>query len=592
MKKIDRKWWGVLLAGSLLASPINLYAGDAPRCLNDSSKVLNREADLYHTAIKKAANRYSVSPALIKAVIATGSCFEHSQVSPEGRIGLMQLMPNTAKRFGAMDVFDPEANIDAGTRYLSYLLRRYQGSLAEVFAAYAADRGTVWQDTTPQTPFAQIQEPVKQLLTMLLKFESNKKANRQAQTLVKQWSKNPQDYQTALLALPQPDTKVAKTWFKSRLAAVHYPRTPEARGCGGFSAKTLQAKAAPYETIIQQAAKRHGVNPALVKSVIAAESCYREMVVSYKGASGLMQLMPETAAELGVLDIFDPQENINAGTRYLSWLLKRYNGSATHAIAAYNAGAGRIPQGEPVTISFTETRGYIRNVLTNLTKLEKGKQPIAHAQFLLAGWEQADLEYRAALRGETLTVAQTDQAPVATDSLQPNNLATPTLEPTPDMAATVVPNEQISLAAMPTDTPPNVQLISAIDQGIVRVKHINTVAILPADNPATPEHETMDIIAPVEFIPSNEPAPQLQPSAPALPNCDVLPPALFSQTEQRGSGRYAAFFYPVQTDETLQQIVVKLGISPEEVTRLNKIPDTGILNPGSQLKVAECTRSL
>ncbi len=183
---------------------------------------------------------------------------------------------------------------------------------------------------------------------------------------------------------------------------MHYPRTPEARGCGGFSAKTLGSKAAPYEDIIQKAAKRHGVSPALVKSVIAAESCYREMVVSYKGASGLMQLMPETAEELGVFDIFDPQENINAGTRYLSWLLRHYDGSITHAIAAYNAGAGRIGQGEPVTISFAETRGYIRTVLTHLTRLEKGKQGIADANLLLAGWEQTDLEYQAALRGETL----------------------------------------------------------------------------------------------------------------------------------------------------------------------------------------------
>lgn len=136
------------------------------------------------------------------------------------------------------------------------------------------------------------------------KLDNNKKANRQAQALLKTWGKSEETYRAALAVVPESTAaKAAKVWFQSRVASVHYPRTSEARGCGGFSAKSLQEKAAPYEKMIQTSAKRYGVNPALVKSVMAAESCYREMVVSYKGASGLMQLMPETAAELGVMDI-------------------------------------------------------------------------------------------------------------------------------------------------------------------------------------------------------------------------------------------------------------------------------------------------
>ncbi|CAG0909238.1 unnamed protein product, partial [Darwinula stevensoni] len=107
---------------------------EVPSCTNVSAKALNKQAEPYKAEIKKAAERYSVSPSLIKAV------------SPEGAIGLMQLKADTAKRFGALDAFNPEANIDAGTRYLSYLLKRYQGSLAEVSAAYLSDRGTLWQD--------------------------------------------------------------------------------------------------------------------------------------------------------------------------------------------------------------------------------------------------------------------------------------------------------------------------------------------------------------------------------------------------------------------------------------------------------------
>lgn len=581
MKKIDKKLLSAVLVAGLFCLPFNLYAGETQSCPGINAKALKQYAEPYQDAIQTAAKRYTVKPSLIKAVIAVESCFDHTLVSPEGRVGLMQLMPDTAKRFGALDVYNPEANIDAGTRYLSYLLKRYQGSLAEVFAAYASDSGRVAQDAAPKAPFRDIREPVSQLLGTLLKLENNKKANRQAQALLKKWDKSEQAFQAALLALPKPNGKAAESWFQSRLARVHYQRTPELRSCGGLSTKTLNSKAAPYEDIIQKAAKRYTVNPALIKSVIAAESCYREMVVSYKGASGLMQLMPETAEELGVVDIFDPQENIHAGTRYLGWLLRQYNGSITHVIAAYNAGAGRIGQDEPVTIAFTETRGYIRNVLTNLTKLEKGKQPIQNAQLLLADWEQAELEYQAALRGETLASIQPEAEPVEDGQPQPEGLQ-------PELAASVQPQavgqqvelapafmraEKVSLASAQSDMQPSVQLISALDQGIVRVKRISVSTLTPA-----------------------EPTPVMQAQQPTtneqLQSCEGLPLSLLSQTQQKGNGRYGAFFYAAQQDETLDLIAAKLGVSTQDVIYLNNISPDDILPPGSLLKVAECARTL
>lgn len=165
-------------------------------------------------------------------------------------------------------------------------------------------------------------------------------------------------------------------------------------GCDKFSAKTLNSKASPYQQVISQAARKYKVSQALIKAVITAESCFNETAVSPREAAGLMQLMPDTAERFGVINVFDPAENIDAGTRYLRWLLKRYQGSITHVIAAYNAGEGRIDHGEPVTISFKETRGYIRRVLTVLGKLEETDAAREEAQTLLADWDAFE-------RGET-----------------------------------------------------------------------------------------------------------------------------------------------------------------------------------------------
>ncbi|HHE74342.1 MAG TPA: lytic transglycosylase domain-containing protein [Desulfobacteraceae bacterium] len=118
----------------------------------------------------------------------------------------------------------------------------------------------------------------------------------------------------------------------------------------------------PYSTIIKTAAARHKIDPALVKAVIMAESRYNHLAVSKKGAGGLMQLMPNTAKSLGVQDIFDPEDNITGGVRYLKKLLNRFDGDTKLALAAYNAGSryvrhyGGIPP-------FRQTRTFIKNVL-------------------------------------------------------------------------------------------------------------------------------------------------------------------------------------------------------------------------------------
>ena len=121
------------------------------------------------------------------------------------------------------------------------------------------------------------------------------------------------------------------------------------------------------EDLIEKNSKEHGVKSDLIRAVINQESGARPCAVSSKGAQGLMQLMPETAAELGVGDPFDPKQNVEGGTRLLKQLLARYKGDVSLALAAYNAGAGRVDRDGGVP-PIPETMGYVTEILSKLPK--------------------------------------------------------------------------------------------------------------------------------------------------------------------------------------------------------------------------------
>jgi soluble lytic murein transglycosylase-like protein len=116
-----------------------------------------------------------------------------------------------------------------------------------------------------------------------------------------------------------------------------------------------------YDRLIEKIARRHRVQPALVKAVIAAESNFKPDAVSRVGAQGLMQLMPATAAELGVDRPFGIMENIDGGARYLRLMLDRY-GDLTRALAAYNAGPRAVDRYRGVP-PYRETQAYVKRVL-------------------------------------------------------------------------------------------------------------------------------------------------------------------------------------------------------------------------------------
>lgn len=126
--------------------------------------------------------------------------------------------------------------------------------------------------------------------------------------------------------------------------------------------------------LISAAAKKHGVSPALVKGIVATESNFRCDARSDVGAVGLMQLMPATAAEYGA-DPTVPEQNIDAGTRYLSFLLQKYKKSRNQlkfAIAAYNAGCGAVDRYRGIP-PYPETRGYVTKVLGNMRKFQNDR---------------------------------------------------------------------------------------------------------------------------------------------------------------------------------------------------------------------------
>lgn len=120
-----------------------------------------------------------------------------------------------------------------------------------------------------------------------------------------------------------------------------------------------------FDGLIDEAARHFDVDAALVSAVIKAESDYNPREVSNKGARGLMQLMPSTAERFGVTNSFDPAANIYAGTRYLRWLLKTFEGNADLAVAAYNAGEGNVWKYSGVP-PFRETLTYIRRIAKHI----------------------------------------------------------------------------------------------------------------------------------------------------------------------------------------------------------------------------------
>jgi len=139
---------------------------------------------------------------------------------------------------------------------------------------------------------------------------------------------------------------------------------------------TAAVRAIDLDEVVREASKKNRLDPDFVSSVIMAESNFKTHAVSKKGALGLMQLMPATAAQLGVADPFDPKANVEAGTAYLNALLIRYHDDPVKALAAYNAGAFRVKQYNGVP-PYQETRAYISKIVRDFNAKKRAQMKAA-----------------------------------------------------------------------------------------------------------------------------------------------------------------------------------------------------------------------
>ena len=149
------------------------------------------------------------------------------------------------------------------------------------------------------------------------------------------------------------------------------------------AAATITQPATPakvdLDQLVRDASSKRQIDPDFINSVIKAESNFHPRAVSPKGAQGLMQLMPDTAARLGVNDPFDPKANVEAGTAYLSELLTLYNNDPIKALAAYNAGAHRVEQYHGVP-PYRETRAYITRIVKDFNAKKLAQMKAAKTQ--------------------------------------------------------------------------------------------------------------------------------------------------------------------------------------------------------------------
>jgi len=155
----------------------------------------------------------------------------------------------------------------------------------------------------------------------------------------------------------------------SALAAA--ARAEHAETSGNSDVRYRPLTRAEIDKYVEELAKKHNVDPALIRAVIAAESGYDPSATSRKGAQGLMQLMPDTAQQLGVHDAYNAKENLEAGVRYLRALLDKYNGDLDKALAAYNAGEGAVERAGGVP-NIRETQNYVRRITDRYYRGDSG----------------------------------------------------------------------------------------------------------------------------------------------------------------------------------------------------------------------------
>ena len=228
----------------------------------------------------------------------------------------------------------------------------------------------------------------------------NYSRDRQVTTLTTTDLVSSQDFVTKVVEVPSvrqrkvTDVKRGKKGFEA---------TPSVVSVTGYSASQIKAVAKPeinngvmmstvaarniteikpieistnnrsIDSLIEAAAVRNGIDKKLMMAVMKQESSFNPRATSYKGACGLMQLMPATAARFGVRNIYDPEQNIEGGARYLRFLLDTFGGSVELALAGYNAGEGAVMKYGNRIPPYAETQDYVRKISAHYARLTNGE---------------------------------------------------------------------------------------------------------------------------------------------------------------------------------------------------------------------------
>lgn len=255
----------------------------------------------------------------------------------------------------------------------SYVSQRIAGAQCKVFSHYTPDRGVTRARRAAQVPAP---VPVPAAVAVSTPAPALIPASNRSDAIV------PAPLPPVRTAAPQRRVS-GQVYSYMKDGVRHFSSRPPGRGAGasqvrtiaysyietcyacavnpGVSFATVRLNTSAYQAEIAAAAREFGVDEAIVRAIIHAESAFNPLALSRAGAQGLMQLMPPTARRFGVADSYDANQNIRGGVQYLAWLLRRYNGDLTLAAAGYNAGEGAVDRYRGVP-PYSETQRYVQRV--------------------------------------------------------------------------------------------------------------------------------------------------------------------------------------------------------------------------------------
>lgn len=317
--------------GAPTATPVASWASaSAPK--RNAPKRASGADDSYKSAILAAARKYDVDPGVIRAIIIAKSGAGALRPSYGAR-NLMEISDGVAELFGRnkKDLANGEINIDLGTRLFARLLRQFNGNLHRALAAYQAGPAAVIRSGGIPNR--------KDVKNFLKEFQLAYRKGRFPKPKVQ--------------AVQAPKHTATKQ-VRQELQVISLDITESLWG---------NKRLAPFVPIIDALAEKAGVPAPLIKAMVMEESGGDPNAVSPKGATGIAQFMPKTAAHWGVTDRTDPLQSLAGMTKYLDYLLAKYDNNMVLAVAAYNAGEGRVDRSRGKIPNIPETKKYVRRVM-------------------------------------------------------------------------------------------------------------------------------------------------------------------------------------------------------------------------------------